>query len=193
MDKKIMACCVAILLIAATGSLSASATGETASADALWNKADTIADASEHYLPGIRQISYQETDGKGNTVYADQAVALLKGTNNDRYIEVRKFGNSDIFDLMERYTDGTVMTPFVDNLYDMDYTYTGVTETVNGKSCDVYNFEIALDSNLFQYDPNYTESGILLGWDSDEDDFDGSLTGTVWIDKVSGALMKQVK
>ena len=192
MNKKIMACCVAILLVAAAGSLSASAMTEDDAGSALWGKANTIADASESYLPGVRQISYQETDGKGNTVYADQAVALLEGVLSGRYIQVREFGDEAIFDLMDRYTDGLVLTPFVDNLYAVDYSYTGVSESVNGKSTDVYTFKMALDSSLLQYDPNYTASGTLLGWDSDDDDFDGTCTGTIWLDRVTGAPVKLV-
>jgi hypothetical protein len=192
MNKKIMACCVAILLVAAAGSLSASAATEISTGAALWSKADVIADASETYLPGVRQIAYQETDGKGNTVYADQVVALLEGTHDGRYISVREFGDEAIFDLMDRYTDGMVITPFVDNLYAVEYTYTGVNETVNGKSADVYTFQIALDSNLLQYDPNYTASGTILGWDSDDDEFDGTLAGTIWLDRVTGAPVKLV-
>lgn len=192
MNKKIMACCVAILLVAAAGSLSASAATENNIGVTLWSKANAIADASESHLPGVRQISYQETDGKGNTVYADQAVALLEGVLGGRYIQVREFGDEAIFDLMDRYTDGLVITPFADNLYAMEYTYTGVSETVNGKSADVYTFQMALDSDLLHYDPNYTPSGKLLGWDSDDDDFDDTFTGTIWLDRVTGAPVKLV-
>ncbi len=192
MHKKIMASCVVILLVVAAGSLSASAMTEDDAGLALWSKANTIADASESYLPGVRQISYQETDGKGNTVYADQAVALLEGVLGGRYIQVREFGDEAIFNLMDRYTDGLVLTPFVDNLYAVDHTYTGVSESVNGKSTDVYTFKMALDSSLLQYDPNYAASGTLLGWDSDEDDYDGTLSGTIWLDRVTGAPVKLV-
>lgn len=211
MNRKMILISVAVLLMAMTTSLSASAIGETGASTALWDKADTIMDASETYLPGVRQISYQETDGKGNAVYANQAVVLLESLNGGRYIQTREFGDQAIFDLMERYTDGIVFTPFTDNVYALDTYDTGVTEMVNDKSCEVYNFELAVDKNLFFYDPDYTPSTEVIGWDAsedttlnyvdkddfvrridDDDSFDGTLSGSVWIDKVSGAVVKLV-
>ncbi|HCJ94587.1 MAG TPA: hypothetical protein DHV69_05105 [Sphaerochaeta sp.] len=181
-----------LLLVAVTGTISASAIGESPSASALWEKADDIADNSEQYLPGIRRISYQETDGKGVAVYADQAVVLIEGSHYDRYLQVREFGDAKIFDLMARYTDGMVLTPFSDNVYDMDYTYTGVTEQVLDTTTEVFTFSMAYDESLPYYDPNYRESEKILGWDDDEDDFDGTIEGTIWLDKVSGAPIKMV-
>ena len=181
-----------LLLVAVTGTLSASAIGESPSASALWEKADDIADSSEQYLPGVRRISYQETDGKGVVVYADQAVTLIEKSHYGRYLQVREFGDVKIFDLMARYTDGLVLTPFSDNVYDMDYTYTGVTEKVHDTTTEVYTFSMAYDESLPYYDPNYLASGNILGWDKDEDDFDGTIEGTIWLDKVSGAPIKMV-
>lgn len=181
-----------LLLVVVTGTISASAIGESPSSSALWEKADDIADRSEQYLPGIRRISYQETDGKGVGVYADQAVVLIEGSHHDRYLQVREFGDTKIFDLMSRYTDGLVLTPFSDNVYDMDYAYTGVTEKVLDTTTEVYTFTMAYDESLPYYDPNYRASGEILGWDEDEDDFDGTIEGTIWLDKVSGAPIKMV-
>lgn len=179
-----------ILLVMVTGSASASAMGETGTSATLWNTADAIADTSEQYLPGVRRISYQETDGKGSVVYADQAVVLLESMNDGRYIQVREFGDQAVFDLIGRYTDGLVLTPFTDNLYDMDYTDTGITEMINGKSAEVFTYAMAYDANLPYYDPNYETSGTIVGWDSDEEDYDGTIIGTIWIDKLTGAPMK---
>jgi len=190
MNKKIMTCCVAILLVLAAGSLSAAATAETTSYKTLWDKANSIADASESYLPGVRKINYYKTDGKGNNVYADQLVVLLEGRNNGRYIQVQEFGDSEIFNLMDRYTDGMVITPFTNNLHAMSYSYTGVSETINGISTEAYTFSIALDRNLLHYDPNYTASGEILGWDGSE--INGDLQGTIWLDRLTGAPVKQV-
>jgi hypothetical protein len=181
-----------LLLVAVSGTISASAIGESPSASALWEKADDIADISEQYLPGVRRISYQETDGKGVVVYADQAVVLIERSHHDRYLQVREFGDAKIFDLMARYTDGMVLTPFSDNVYDMDYTYTGVTEQVLDTTAEVYTFSMAYDKSLPFYDPNYQASEEILGWDDDEDDFDGTIEGTIWLDKVSGAPVKMV-
>jgi hypothetical protein len=190
MNKKIMTCCAAILLVTAVGSLSAAATSETPSYKTLWDKADSIADASESYLPGIRQINFYETDGKGNNVYADQAVVLLEGVSDGRYIQVQEFGDSEIFDLMERYTDGMIISPFTNNLHAMSYSSTGVNETIDGITTEVYTFSIALDRNLLNYDPNYTASGEILGWDGS--DLDGNLQGTIWLNPLTGAPVKQV-
>lgn len=181
-----------LLLIAVAGTLSASAIGESPSDSALWEKANDIADISEQYLPGIRRITYQETDGKGAVVYADQAVVLIEGSHHDRYLRVREFGDTKIFDVMARYTDGMVLTPFTDAVYDLDYSYTGVTEQVLGTTTEVFTFSLAYDESLPYYDPNYQASGKILGWEDDEDDFDGTIEGTIWLDKVSGAPVKMV-
>ncbi len=156
----------------------------------LWNKADQIADASETQIPSVRKISYNETDGNGTVLYSDQALVLIEGTNNNRYLSVREYGDDDIFDLMDRYTDGLVLTPFNDNIYDVDYSYTGVDEMIQKKLAAVYTFSMAYDAALPFYNPNYQESETILGWDSDEEDFDGSITGTIWLDKITGAPMK---
>jgi hypothetical protein len=192
MKKSITMVCAALMLTIAASSLSAAATQESTAQAALWNKANAIADASEQYLPGVRTIRYQETDGNGNTVFADQAVVLLEGTDNGRYITTREFGSSNIFDLMDRYGDGLIITPFSDAIEELSWTHTGVSETVNGRSTDAYTFIMAIDANALVYDPNYTDSGVMLGWDADDDDFDGSMTGTVWLDRITGAPVKLV-
>ncbi len=184
--NRIVATVLIVSLMLITATLTASPTNETA----LWSKADQIADASELQIPSVRSISYYETDGNGNVVYSDQALVLIEGTANDRYLEVREYGDSEIFDLMDRYTDGLVLTPFNDNMYDVDYSYTGVDEIINGSQAAVYTFSMAYDEALPFYDPNYEETETILGWDSDEEDFDGTITGTIWIDKISGAPLK---
>lgn len=184
--NRIVATVLIVSLMLITATLTASPTNETA----LWSKADQIADASESQIPSVRSISYYETDGNGNVVYSDQALVLIEGVANDRYLEVREYGDSEIFDLMDRYTDGLVLTPFNDNMYDVDYSYTGVDEIINGSQAAVYTFSMAYDEALPFYDPNYEETGTILGWDSDEEDFDGTITGTIWINKISGAPLK---
>lgn len=164
----------------------------TESTGGLWKKADAIADASSTYLPGVRRITYQETDGKGNIVYADQAVALIESSHNGRYLQVREFGDEEIFSLIDRYSDGIVMTPFENNLKELDYEYSGITEQVDGKTCDVFTFEMAYDASLPYYDPNYEASGNILNWDSDDEDFAGTIGGSMWIDKLSGAPVKMI-
>ncbi len=188
--KRIVTSVLVISFLLLTATVGAAAMDEIPNEKALWNKAELIADASESQIPGIRRISYKETDRKGNVVYADQAVVLIEGSHHNRYLAVREFGNEKVLDLMARYTDGLVLTPFNDNLYDIDYSYTGVDETIQGKATAVYTFSMAYDAALPFYDPNYRASGTILGWDSDEEDFDGTITGTIWLDKISGTPRK---
>jgi hypothetical protein len=177
-------------LLLLTATVGASPMDEVSNEKALWNKADKIADASETQIPGAREISYNETDGKGNVLYSDQALVLIEGAGNNRYLTVREYGDSEIFNLMDRYTDGLVLSPFNDNVYDVDYSYTGVDETIQKRLTAVYTFSMAYDASLPFYDPNYQESDTILGWDSDDETFDGTITGTLWLDKITGAPVK---
>ena len=188
--KRIITTVLVVSFLLLTATVGAAAMDEIPNEKTLWNKAEKIADASESQIPGIRRISYKETDGKGNVVYADQAVVLMEGSHNNRYLTVRDFGNDKVLSLMARYTDGMVLTPFNDNLYDVDYSYTGVDETIQGKTTAVYSFSMAYDAALPFYDPNYRASGTILGWDFEEDDFDGTIAGSLWLDKISGAPRK---
>jgi len=179
---------IAFMLIVAT--VGAAAMEERFNDTSLWDKANKIADQSEFHLPGVRRITYQETDGKGSTVSTEQAQVLIEGSHFNRLLNVREFGNPKLFALMDRYTDGFVLTPFNDNLYDIEYEYAGFDEIIQGKSSAVYTFSMAYDAALPYYDPSYCESGTIIGWNSEGDDFDGNVTGIVWLDRVSGAPMK---
>jgi len=159
-------------------------------AEALWNRADAIADNSGSYLPGVRRISFEGMDESGIVVYTSQALELIASSHQDRYLAVRQFGDAHIFDLMDRYTDGFPLTPFNDNLHDMESTYTGVDEIIGERSAAVFSFVMAYDAALPYYDPNYRASGKIIGWDADEETFDHTIAGKVWIDRLSGAPLK---
>jgi hypothetical protein len=179
---------IAFMLIAST--IGASATEERFNDTSLWDKANKIADQSEFHLPGVRRITYQETDGKGSTVSTEQAQVLIEGSHFNRFLNVREFGNPKLFALMDRYTDGFILSPFNDNLYKVEYEFVGFDEIIEEKSSAVYTFSMAYDAALPFYDPNYRESGNILGWDEEKDDFDGSVTGTVWLEIMSGTPNK---
>jgi len=179
---------VSLLLLTAT--VAAAPMNEISNGIALWNKADRIADDSESQIPGVRNISYSETDGKGNILYTTQTLLLIEERSNDHYLTVREYGDTTALELMDRYTDGLVLTPFNDNVYDVEYSYTGVDELIQNRTTAVYTFLMAYDASLPFYDPNYQEDGTILGWDVDEDDFDGSITGTLYLDKITGAIVK---
>ena len=66
-----------VMILTTVGTLTASAVPESKAISALWGRANEIADASSSYIPGIRRITYQELDSKGNVVYSDQAIALI--------------------------------------------------------------------------------------------------------------------
>ena len=179
---------VSILLFTAT--VGAAPMNEISNERALWNKADQIADSSESQIPGVRQITYNETDGKGNILYTTQSLLLIEERSNDPYLTIREYGDTTALELMDRYTDGLVLTPFNDNIYDVEYSYTNVDEIIQNRTTAVYTFKMAYDASLPFYNPNYQEDGTILGWDVDEDDFDGTITGTLWLDKITGAPVK---
>ena len=183
-------CYTALIFLMTIGSLAASPATETPAAKELWRKANVIADASSTYLPSERHITYQELDGKGNVIYSDQALVLIESSHHGRYLKIHKFGDEGIFSLINRYSDGFIMTPFEDEIEELEYKFTGITEKVGGKTSDVFTFEIAYDANLPYYDPNYKESGKIINWDFDEDDFEGIIDGTIWLDQITGAPVK---
>ncbi len=190
MRKGVIICCTALMFLTTIGFLSASAVTESTATSGLWKTANAIADASSTYIPGVRRILYQELDGNGNIVYSDQAIVLIESSHHGRYLKVRKFGDENIFSLIDRYSDGIVMTPFEDNLEKLDYKFSGISEQVDDKLCDVYSFAIAYDANLPYYDPNYKESGNIINWDNVEDDFEGIVSGLIWLDQVSATPIK---
>jgi hypothetical protein len=190
MKKIRTVCCAFLMLCTISAGLGASAVNETAVSGQLWDKADAKIDASSSQVPGVRRILYQETDGDGNIVYSDQAIVLMESIDSGRYIQTRRFGDEDIFDLMANWTDGIVMTPFEDNLKALDWTDTGIREQVDASMCAVYTFEMAYDANLPFYDPNYEESGTIYNWNTDDDTFAGDLQGTIWIDVVTATPVK---
>lgn len=187
MNKKRMIT-VATVLIVATAALFASGATET---DKLWFHADEVADASVVFLPGTRTIELQTFDAAGNVLETSEATVSQTPVNYGRYIENRVTGDASALEILNRFFDGGVLTPFEDNLYDLDYDAVG-TEVVNGRTCTVYDVELAFDSALLTYDPNYRASGEILGWDFSEDDFDDDITATIWVDQETNALVKLV-
>ncbi len=194
---------LAMILIAAcvlaVPALTASAVAEVEEGPSLWNAADAIADASETTIPSLRTIVYAETDGEGNALYTESASVSISQSHGGRYLTLRESGGKSAFDILDRYTDGLVLTPFNDNLYDVEYTYTGTDESVEGTTAAVYTFSMAYESALAYYNPNYgdivgsdgyNEEESVIGWDFDDDDFDGTITGKIWLDKVSGNILQ---
>ncbi len=179
---------VAAVLIAATAALFASGATET---DKLWFYADKVADNSVLFLPGTRTIELQTFDASGDVLKTSASTVYQTPVNYGRYIENRITGDTDTVELLNRFFDGGVLTPFEDNLYDMDYDAVG-TEIINGRTCTVYEVNMAFDSALLTYDPVYRASGEILGWNSDDDDFDDAITATIWVDQETNALVKLV-
>lgn len=177
---------VAAVLLVTTAALFASGASES---DKLWFKANNVADASVAFLPGTRNIEMQTMDASGNVLETSQVTVYQTPINYGRYLDTRVSGDSAILDLVDRFFDGGVVTPFEDNLFDVDYDAAG-TATVDGHTCTVYTVEMAFDRALLTYDPNYQASGDIVGWSFDDDDFNDKITATAWIDQQSGALIK---
>lgn len=187
MNKKRMITIAAVLLVT-TAALFASGATET---DKLWFHANKAADNSVSFLPGTRTIDMQTFDASGNVLETSQVTVYQTPVNYGRYLDNRVVGDTAALDILNRFFDGGVVTPFEDNLFDMDYDVVG-TEVVNGLTCTVYEVEMAFDRALPTYDPNYEASGEIVGWDFSNDDFDGDITATIWVDQESKALVKLV-
>ncbi|MFA6689192.1 MAG: hypothetical protein ACOX6K_04275 [Sphaerochaetaceae bacterium] len=179
---------LAMVLVIASAALFASGASET---DKLWFHADEAADASSVFLPGTRIIEMTTFDASGAALETSGATVYQTPVNYGRYLENRIVGDGSIVDLLGRFFDGGVITPFEDNLYDIDYSVAG-TEILDGRVCTVYEVELAMDKALLTYDPNYQASGDIIGWDSSNEDFDDTLLATVWIDQDTKAIVKLV-
>ena len=145
----------------------------------LWNQADAIADSSSQILPAVTEITFTETNGYGVAVSKQSAISMMDETKTGR-LTSRFFGDSDLKELMQSYSDGLIFTPFsswVEELSDLEAT--GTISQVNGVNCEEYYYETTVDKNALFY--NYY---------GDEDGQTIDFSGYVWISLESGAPLK---
>ncbi len=156
----------------------------------IWNKADEIADNSVSYVATSRDITLESLDEAGNVIKTDVASISATPANYGSRILRTIAGESDAVAFTDNFYDGSIITPFNDDLYDLDATYLR-DEVVNGTDTKVYEVSIALDKNLFFFSDPYKESGDIIGYDFDEDETNDDLVVTLWLDASTGALVKQ--
>ncbi len=156
----------------------------------IWNKADEIADDSVSYVATSRDITLESLDEEGNVIKTDMAAISAIPANYGSRILRTIAGESDAVAFTDNFYDGSIITPFNDNLYDLDAKYLR-DEVVNGVATKVYEASIALDKNLFFFSDPYKESGDIIGYDFDEKETNDDLVVTIWLDASTGALVKQ--
>jgi len=198
-NKIIMAVC----FIAAICSFQVFATGSSERGNALWYEANKIADASESVLPVEKKVNWQELNPAGDVVaeseflvwydeskgytYADEFSEMLTG----QQLSFRYAGAGDTVIKRNAVSDGLFWTPFDEGAEkgntvnaevkatDLWVENTGITETLEGNECLVFEYSIYRDSGELGYNfeqtvnDDYTdsESGIAV-----------RTTGKVWID-----------
>lgn len=203
MNKKRIVTITVVLLVAAT-TLFASAVAES---HQLWGQADKIVDGSSAYLPGMRTIDMRTFDVSGNVMETAQATVYQTLNDNGSNIDVRTAGDREVFDVLGTFSNGCIVTPFDDDLFAMTPKATG-TETVDGKTCAVYEAKMAFGGTVIGYAPEDTPPCFVFGWRFTNDpmdyasedrgsqmsSFNGHFTGdilaTVWIDQQAGTLVK---
>jgi hypothetical protein len=184
--KKIIAA-MTILMVLTTFTLFASGTQE----QSLWQKANRIADNSVGYIPLSRDIETVLSSKDGTLLETYNSNIYSSLVNYGSQIERNITGDRNGVKLADMFYDGTVITPFEDDLFDSEVTYKADV-TVDGRECSVYEAKVAFDEALLHYASTYTASGNLIGYDSDDNEVDGSAVITTYIDKETAAMVKEV-
>lgn len=186
MNKRIV---VALIAAALTGAMMfASGASEE---DLVFNAANRQADAASMYVAGTHQLELQAPDAGGSMVTrASQKIEVSKSTSNGWYFDLNSQG-SDVISLVSEVYDGFTFTPFDDGVSKLDCKAAG-QETVDGKLCNVIEIECSLDKALLSYKAHYSESGEIIGYDSDDDDFDGTVTAAAYVDARTSQLARLV-
>ena len=182
--KKITLSIMGLLLITSTLFASGSSDGKTT-----WFNANKKADAASYYTPTSRLSEVTYFSLSGEEITSESAEATYSLSNYGNVIKRSISGDSSVYTLLDKIYDGYILTPFEDEIAKLDKEYVG-EETVDGVNCDVFSVEVALDKNLFFF--GSSNSGEIIGYDSDEDDFDGSMTILIYINKESNEIVKQV-
>lgn len=188
MNKKIIAIVMAVVMVAA----SAFANGAS-EATLVYNAANKVADSASTYVAGNHSLTYQSLDASGNVVSeSSQQLSVDKKTADGWYFETFTQG-SDVLSKVASVYDGFTFTPFDNGISSsmMSYSLEG-QETIDGTLCNVIDMEYALDPALLQYKAHFQGSDSLMGYDADDDDLDGSVTATAYVDAQTSALVKLV-
>ena len=186
MNKRVLSCM--LILLGLTTALFAAGNAETS---AVWNKANAVADSSVGYIPLARSLTFEQLTKDGQVIDSKTAEVSNELTHYGSTIERTVLGDNSILALADVIYDGTVITPFENDLMDYSYTYVE-DQTVNGVKCAVYDTKIAFDQALLYFNDNYSASGNIIGWNSDDGELSGDATIRVHVDKATGAIVKQI-
>ncbi len=127
MNKKRMTT-IATALLVATTALFASGASESRE---LWSQANKVVDHSANYLPGTRTIAMRTLGVSGDILETSQATVHQALSGNDSHVDVRAVGDKEILDVLGKFFDGRVVTPFDNALFSVDSKATA-TEIVDG-------------------------------------------------------------
>lgn len=172
MNKKTLL--VTVLVLVSAISLFAAGTGE---ADAVWSNANAKIDQGEKYIAGYREL----TDTLGRS-----ASVSTTSTYEGKFLQRNVNGNSDLYNFVSNLYDGAVITPFSNGVSNLSYSYSGI----EGSNI-VYDVNYAFDKSYIALAKEYSSDNIL-GYDSDDGDFDGAIKAKVYIDSQSGNVVKIV-
>lgn len=179
---------ITILLLAIVGLSGAFASDVYESGTLFYT--NSFVDDSDEYIATERKASVEILDASGNTIDSFDGNAFYSVRNYGSLIERSTSGDSRTFELIDQIYDGYVMTPFNNAVYAYDDNDSDpVEEDVNGVSCLVYSYDVALDGSAFF---SGKKEGGLVGWDSADGEPDGDITMTVTVDSQSGAIVRTV-
>ena len=130
-------------------------------------------------------MEYLDSNGEG--IEESSATAYYTLKNHGSRIERQISGDRDVFALLDTIYDGYVMTPFNDSIYAYDHDRLE-DQDVDGVLCEVYRFEVAMDLNTLHAG---RAAGELLGWDEEEDEEDGDIVMTLYVDPSNGLVVRQ--
>lgn len=147
---------------------------------------NSYVDDADGYVATERSVSLDYLSSTGEVLASIGAEAFYSPRSNgsvDRTI----VGDAEVFDLLDLIGDGYVMTPFNDAVHSYEYDELDGT-SIDGVACRVFTFSVALDRSAFT--AGAKESG-LIGWDSDDEDENGDVMMTVYVDAETGTIVRQ--
>lgn len=148
---------------------------------------NALVDASDECIATTRSVQMEYLDSNGEGIEESSATAYYTLKNHGSRIERQISGDRDVFALLDTIYDGYVMTPFNDSIYAYDHDRLE-DQDVDGVLCEVYRFEVAMDLNTLHAG---RAAGELLGWDEEQDEEDGDIVMTLYVDPSNGLVVRQ--
>ncbi len=195
MKRKMIAAAAVVMTVISGMQVFAAGSGEYTSAgsDDIWVKASEIVKASSGILPEEKKIVWEELSPSGDTVSSEvltiwydenDSMAIDNASGNlvkGKALALSYAGSSDA--LMKRLSVNNSLgtTPF-DSYADTKINNTGITETVNGNECTVYEYVMYCPASSLEYSFEKSLGLSVSDVDSSTTDAYAKLSGRVWLD-----------